>query len=72
MKRMNKERLTKRVWSAEVGGVRPRGRPRMKWMDGVKGALDAHAMSLVQGRERGRERARDRDGWRVVVNERVG
>ena len=68
MERMNEERLTKRVWSAEAKGVRPRGRPRMKWMDGVKKAMEVRGLSLVQGRER----ARDRDGWRLIVNENVG
>ena len=65
MERMNEERLTKRVWRAEVDGVRPRGRPKMRWMDGVKRALDARGMSV----EDGRVKARDRSGWRVIVDE---
>ena len=36
MERMNDERLTKRVYKAEVEGVRGRGRPRKRWKDGVK------------------------------------
>ncbi|XP_076038213.1 uncharacterized protein LOC143023538 isoform X2 [Oratosquilla oratoria] len=39
MERMSEERLVKEVWNAEVEGVNMRGHPRMRWMDGVKGAL---------------------------------
>ena len=36
MERMDDERLTKRVYKSKVEGERVRGRPRMRWMDGVK------------------------------------
>lgn len=39
MVRMGEECLTKRVWKAEVNGVRVRGRPRRGWMEGVERAL---------------------------------
>ena len=64
VKRMNEERLVKRVWTAEARGKRPRGRPEKRWMDGVKKALDARGLTVEQGREK----VGDRDGWRVVVN----
>ena len=63
MERMGEERLVKKVWVAEVDGVRPRGRPRRRWMDGVEGALDARGLSVEQGRES----ARDREGWKMIV-----
>ena len=34
-----------------MDGVRPKGRPRMRWMYGVKRALDVRDMSVVEGRE---------------------
>ena len=65
MERMDEERQTKKVWRAGVSGVRPRGRPRTRWMNGVKRALGARGLSVEQGRES----ATDRDRWRVSVNE---
>ena len=63
MERMGEERLVKEVWKAEVEGVNLRGRPRMRWMDGVKRALSHREMSVEQGREM----AGDRDEWRMTV-----
>ncbi|XP_076036892.1 uncharacterized protein LOC143022523 [Oratosquilla oratoria] len=39
VERMSEERLVKEVWKVEVEGMNMRGQPRMRWMDGVKGAL---------------------------------
>ena len=64
MERMKEERLAERVWRVEVSGVRPKGRRRRKWMDGVEKALDARGKSVEQGRESGR----DRNGWRMIAN----
>ncbi len=36
---MGEERLTKRVWKAEVNGPNLRRRPRRGWMEGVERAL---------------------------------
>ena len=66
MVRMNDERLTKRVWKAEASGVRMRGRPEKRWMDGVVRALGVRGLSLEQGRES----ASDRREWRVIVMDR--
>ncbi len=47
---MAEERLVKKVTRPDVRGVRPRGRPRMRWLDSVKRALGARGMSVEQGR----------------------
>jgi hypothetical protein len=64
MVRMDEERLTKKVWRAQVNGGRSRGRPNIRWMDGVSKALDVRGMNVGQGREI----ARDRNEWRRVVD----
>ena len=64
MVRMSDERLTHRVWKAETNGVRTRGRPQRKWMDGVVRALEARGLSVEQGRVS----ANDRREWREIVN----
>ena len=64
VERMEEERVVKRITGSDVRGERPRGRPRMGWMDGVKRALDARGMSVEQGRVV----VRDRNEWRAVVN----
>ena len=38
-----------------MDGVRPRGRPRMRWMYRVKRALDVRGMSVGEGRESTRD-----------------
>src|SRR5215469_10362862 len=60
--RMDEERLVRRVYEGVVDGNRGRGRPKRKWMDGVREAL---VMRGVLGD--GREIAVDRIGWRGVV-----
>uniref|UniRef100_A0A8C8DHP6 ribonuclease H n=1 Tax=Oryzias sinensis TaxID=183150 RepID=A0A8C8DHP6_9TELE len=65
VERMGRERLVKRVYESDVSGVRMRGRPRMGWTEGVRRALNARGMTVVQGREA----AQDRDGWRELVYE---
>ena len=63
--RMDNERLTKRVWNAEVDGRNVRGRPRFGWMDGVKRALNNRGMNVIEANER----ARNRSEWRAIVNQ---
>ena len=63
VERMNEERLVKRVWEAETKGKRPRGRPRRRWMDGVRKSLDARRLTVEQGVEK----VGDREGWREIV-----
>ena len=36
---MEEERMLKKVMNARVNGVGARGRPRLRWMDGVRRAL---------------------------------
>ncbi len=64
VERMEEERLVKKITRSNVRGVRPRGRPRMRWMDSVKRALGARGMSVEQGRIA----VHDRNEWRAVVN----
>ncbi len=64
MERMEEGHLVKKITRSDVRGVRPRGRPRMGWMDSVKRALGARGMSVEQGRVL----VHDRNEWRAVVN----
>ena len=64
MERMNEERLVKKIAKSEVRGVRPRGRPRMGWMDSVKRVLEVRGLSVEQGRIT----ARNRNEWRRIVS----
>ena len=60
--RMDGGRLARRVFEDVVTGVRGMGRPKRRWMDGVKDVL---GMRGVGGE--GRELAMDRLRWRGVV-----
>ncbi len=62
VERMEEERLVKKVTRSDVRRVRPRGRPRMGWLDSVKRALGARGMSVEQGRVL----VRDRNEWRAM------
>ncbi len=50
VERMEEERLVK-VTRSDVRGVRPRGRPRMGWMDSVKRALGTRGMDVCGARK---------------------
>ena len=65
MERMENERLTKKVMNARVEGRNVRGRPKFGWMDGVKKASNGRG---IEERE-AKERARNRNEWRVIVNQ---
>lgn len=54
----------KKIVRSDVTGVRPRGRPRIGWIDGVRRALYERGMTVEQGRII----VHDRSDWRVVVN----
>ena len=43
-----------------IGGRRRRGRPRMRWMDGITGSMDI--LSEL------REMVMDREAWRAVIH----
>ena len=64
IERMDEDRLVKRVYRAEVRGVAPRGRPQLRWMDGVKKALSDRGLSVEQARVN----MRDRNEWRAIVS----
>ena len=64
MKRMDDERMAKRIHGLRVDGRRVRGRPNMGWMAGVKSALRAKGLTLDQAREI----VHDRPVLRTLIN----
>ena len=66
LERMEEQRVVRRVWEAEGIGRRGRGRPRRRWMDGIKEMLEERGMRV----EEGRVLARDRMEWRRWVRAR--
>ena len=63
VERMEEERLVKKIVRSDVTGVRPRARPRMGWIDGVRRALDERRMTVEQGRMI----VCDRSEWRALI-----
>ena len=64
VERMESDRLTKRVYESGVEGGRVRGRPRVRWRDGVAGYLRERGVSW----EEGRQMTGDRMMWRRFVS----
>ena len=66
VERLEGEILVKKIYEAEVEGNRRRGRPRRRWMDGVKGCLSERRLSIPEAKEC----VKDRREWRRIVGGR--
>ena len=57
--RRDDTKVAKEVTTMKVGGKRPRGRPRLRWMDRVRSYLRQHQLDP--------ELAQNREAWRKAV-----
>ena len=53
--------LEKILMLGGTGGRRRRGRPRMRWLDGITDLMDVNLSEL-------REMVMDRDAWRAAIH----